>query len=779
LIVLGVRECQNSYAARIDQLIKHTEEFDHSDWVKSSLVVSANTTVAPDGTTTADTITFDASFDNISQDTGVSVQNKAFTASVWLKVASGTQTVSLYVHNTAETQSNILQCVVTTTWQRFWVIVKFTNAVVDNLIYKLIRGPGDNATAILAWGANVYRNPSDVINQVYFPYTKRVAEAAATLAVQVSRCTVTDRGNGNRCYYSRPSCQDVDNFNAGHIYETTPQMRGIREDRFCRQNAPLILPGEGVRPYLIKMDTAAQAIDAPNAVTVNERMTLEFEDDALPGVWNLRQQGDGMLVNTATGVGTFWRRWDAIYRNYGNPEGYVDRKIGYVEAGLVESGLMLRGRYLIRNFETRDNRVKLVCSDRLKLTRKSIPEKIDKDNFVFGPLTDSVTTFSIREVIEVTTPAAGITITLELMPDTAEAEKVNVTSVDLVAGTVTVQRGRWGTTAVAHSMTQIEFRQIYEFGTERVVPSQQPLGKNSVDVIIEIYRYAGLKDSEIDLVTLQSERDFWLPSSVDPGAAGTEYGTVLRRTLTDVTDCESLVREIRELNLLFLWINDDQKLTGIVFAPIRPGVTPTEVSDDANHVLGTIETDDNDEDRISRVLVAYNAPPGTSPTKAEDYLEIRIELDVDSEEREYYGEPRLRALLTPWIKPLDTATAAYFTSHILARFRHGARVFKCEVEVKDDDIKIGDFIRVNTKKIQDFHGNPTNSVMHVIRKRPIDDNRIDIECLDAGLYHRYGFWSGPAVPVYTSASASEKVYGFWGDTNGMVGSPLELGYHWW
>lgn len=796
LIVIGVRECMNSYASLVPELLQYTEQIDNAAWTKTSVTVTANNATAPDGTLTADTCVFNADNDAIDQvATGTAVTSKAFTLSVWLRVPSGSSTISIRVRNVANTQGTTKQVTVTTTWARFYVHRLFTAVPVDDVQARIIRIAGDTINGdIEVWGVNLTENESAADLESPFPYVKR-----ESTAVNASTCSIADNGNGSRCYYSRPTCQDKDNFNAGHHWDEddvtqTARDMGIREDRFCRKDAPIPIRGVIIRPYLTDAPGPAQEIDAEKALTVNERVTFEFEDDANPGIWNLRQQSEGMLVNTTTTGGTFWRRWAAIYRNYANPEGYLIRKHGFVESGAAESDFQGRGRYIIRNFETEDHKVMLVCGDRLKLTRKSIPAKISEDNVLQRFATTADTTLYVLDASEfgpVADNAAGASPDY-IVSVLVDEEKMNVTAIDLSANTLTVQRGRWGTTAAAHSRLSV-VAAIAEFGTERSTPTLAPMGKAGMDILEEIYKYAGLRSSEIDSATLQAEQDYWLPATVDT-SSGAWYGALLRRSLTKVTDVETLARQIREIYQCLLWVNDSQMLTGRLFAPVKPTDTATALTDDANLIAGSISVDDNDESRISRALVAYNLPDGEKAEEAEDFDRIRIELDVDLEEREYYGDKRLRAVLSEWLQPVplsgesilpasnaqQSQLAEYFTAHILDRFRYGARILRARLELKDDDIGLGDFVQVNTRHIQDVHGNNLNSIMQVVKKTRDKSGRwLAIECLDTGLFKRYGFFAADAAPVYGSATPQDKTSGYFTDANGMVGSPLEPGYHFW
>jgi hypothetical protein len=775
LVTIAVRECQNHYAALLPQLLTYTDDFSNAAWTATSVTVAADGATAPDGTTTADTVSFSATGDAIEQETADDLAaSTAFTGSVCLRVATGTNTVTLKILDDTDSESNTEQVTVTTTWQRFYVHCLFTGSATGAPTFQIIRTAGDDIGDVEVWRANLHANPANEDEVVRFPSVERVAEDAATVSGSVSRCNISDQGDGARCFYSRPTCQYPDGFNAGNTWEETPELQGLREIHFCRRDRPLAVPGMQILPLVTRIPVAAQEIDVEHAVTVNDRSSFEFEDDASPGVWNPRQKSRGALVNTATGQGTFWRRFRVIYRNYSNPEGYLTRRRGFVEAGVAESDYQDRGKFLIRDVRTRNRICVIECTNRLQLTRKSIPAEISDTNTLTGGAKAADTTLLVGDASEITEPPTdgSFTVTLELDPD-GTSEKVNVTARDLDSNTLTVQRGRWGTSARKHS-GGTAFREVAEFGTEAADPTDTPLGKNPIDIDIELYRYAGLTASEVDSATLESERDLWLPSDTS-----VPYGPLLRRSVTEQVDVEQLAQEIRELTMLMLWTNDSQQLTGKVFAPNPPGQTITDLTDEANFVQDSIEVDDDDETRLSRVLIAYSLPAGESGDSPGDYEKIRAELDIDSEERELYGDKRLKAILSQWIPADDTFSAAYFTAHWLWLYRNGQRRIRARLEIKDEDIQLGQIVRVTTALLQDAHGSDAPTLCYAVLKRASEDNTFSIEMLDASLPNRIGFYAPNGLSDYTSASADDKEYGYYGDDNGFVGSPLEPGYHYW
>lgn len=96
--------------------ILRSEEFDNASWIKSNLLISANSVSAPNGLMTADTITATANSGYITQNSGVFSSNLAGVASVWLKRKTGSGDVTVEVGRTIATAS-----ISTNSWTRVYV----------------------------------------------------------------------------------------------------------------------------------------------------------------------------------------------------------------------------------------------------------------------------------------------------------------------------------------------------------------------------------------------------------------------------------------------------------------------------------------------------------------------------------------------------------------------------------------------------------------------------------------------------------------------------------
>jgi hypothetical protein len=125
-------------------LLLRSQEFDNASWTKNAgATVAANVAVAPDGTNTADRISF--TNDELSRVQQVTTApSAAYAYSIWLRSESGSVTVRFG-------ESGALTAVtVTETWQRFTVIVTTTN---PNVTIRNEAAAG--AKSVLAWGAQV------------------------------------------------------------------------------------------------------------------------------------------------------------------------------------------------------------------------------------------------------------------------------------------------------------------------------------------------------------------------------------------------------------------------------------------------------------------------------------------------------------------------------------------------------------------------------------------------------------------------------------------------
>jgi hypothetical protein len=163
----GILKAGDYFQIGGQNLLQQSQDFENAAWLKdgapSGPIVTADTTAAPDGSTTADTIAFPATgaaqFSNLHQQVaGLVTVGVPYTFSIWLKASSAVQ-VTLVVRDTnlLPNQAQVLN--VTTAWQRFSLTVipqPGASTTMDAMIYA---GPSAGAVTIFAWGAQLENGP--------------------------------------------------------------------------------------------------------------------------------------------------------------------------------------------------------------------------------------------------------------------------------------------------------------------------------------------------------------------------------------------------------------------------------------------------------------------------------------------------------------------------------------------------------------------------------------------------------------------------------------------
>lgn len=139
-------------SARYNLLTK-TEQFDDAVWSKlNSASVTANSTTAPDGTLTADTLTAAFTSSLARQAIAVSV-GTTYVFSIYAKCASGTVSAMLRLEESSSPfPSTVQDITVTTEWQRFTVTRTITTSA--NVNCDVFPDVSTGNKSIFIWGAD-------------------------------------------------------------------------------------------------------------------------------------------------------------------------------------------------------------------------------------------------------------------------------------------------------------------------------------------------------------------------------------------------------------------------------------------------------------------------------------------------------------------------------------------------------------------------------------------------------------------------------------------------
>jgi hypothetical protein len=171
-----------------ENMAKYSEDFTVATWDKNggSCSVTANSTAAPDGNTTADTITAVTATPVIQQQVAGLASGGQYTFCVWGTVASGTKQVSIAIVDNAYAGylAGPTSVTLTAAWQRF----KITGTLAGGqtglwIVVRQFAGNGDNWTAgaIYLWGVCLQQG-----NDPKSGYARTWASQTASVAAGVA-----------------------------------------------------------------------------------------------------------------------------------------------------------------------------------------------------------------------------------------------------------------------------------------------------------------------------------------------------------------------------------------------------------------------------------------------------------------------------------------------------------------------------------------------------------------------------------------------------------------
>lgn len=506
--------------------------------------------------------------------------------------------------------------------------------------------------------------------------TDAVDMSGITIAGQVAgNCTALLIPGGEKCHNTISSCARTDKY-----AEDTLVLR------FCSERVRLPADGNYYFPLLETARVTPCSINpgggntSKGSIGTRAKLACTFKDgphsdaqvdpylsDRLIGA----ARYDGVAYNPFE-RSTFWRKWTA--RNLYKVNRKIVHNIGYMDADGTVSDVVTRTFY-VSGFSGPDEngRVSFEGED---LLAKIDNEKAQAPEPSSGKLSAGITsgsgslTLTPAGVGDLEYPASGYgCIGDEVVAFTRTGDTVTLTG-----------RGQFNTAADAHDAGDT-------FQLCLHISAMSP-----DDILKLLLSYAGISETEhIDSAQWDAETYSFLPRL---------YSTLIPKP----TGVYQLVSEVSEQMYLYIWLDERDNL--LKLRAVRPAEDEvvTLFTEDS---LQSLTSQEQPEQRISRVVINYGIRDYTKDLdEPTNYAVTDIIGEFGEEAPERSGSAVSKVINSRWLTSTDGAAATELGERLLARYKLPPRKLEFELDAKDRDLWVGDFVSIETVQHVDRFGVP-------------------------------------------------------------------------
>lgn len=539
----------------------------------------------------------------------------------------------------------------------------------------------------------------------------------------VGACTAAFGGGVVRkCFNSFPTCNAISAFN-----------KGVQTLRFCNATYPIkigdyipAIEGEvggaeqevniaGYRPLSGALGVRATVKVTIKDFTDRDTLTDKYWSERMSGA--AQQNGVGYDPMTR---GTFWTKFKARNPNYaGRPLRVIT---GRVSASGAFTPVTTRS-YIMQEMVGPGNsgKVTINASDILSLASndKAIAPVTSQGRLNADiDATTTTATLSPSGIGNAEYPASGFA--------TIGSEIVRFTRVN---NTLTLTRGQRGTTAATHSANDTV--QV-AFTVDRV----------RADTVIRdlLINYAKVPSSYINFAEWRAEFDRW-GSTME-----------LSTTICKPTGVAALIGEINQLGITVWWDEVAQKIRIKLNHP--PDETPVEWSDRDNII--SIEQEDNDDERATRIAFWHMQIDPTKELGKENFLRGYITVYVDGENPNFYNESRTKTIYTRWLNHGSDTAAKIITGRLLNRYKVAPTTYKVTIDAKDNP-NLADVVTLKSHVATDITGLETPVLTQVFYRKDERSGHTVVARLQWFQFSaRYGVITENSRPRYNASSEAQK-----------------------
>lgn len=543
-------------------------------------------------------------------------------------------------------------------------------------------------------------------------------------------CTASGPAAG-KCYNTRSTCQDPDNFLAG-----TPLSLFFSSGKVAEQTvsgAPYIIPS------LVSVSTSPTKINLagsnPDAEGLGNRAlcSLVFQDhthtDRRVDPYVAGRGFDGLTR------GTFWTKWIARNRYRQNIEFVLYE--GYAGQAL---SAMSQKLYFFDNIQGPNDggRITVQGKDVLaRLEERKAQAPKASPGVLYANITNSATSFEVTRALVADYPASGtVRIDSEIMTYAAVATSTN--GIEFTG----VVRGTDGSIAATHNF-------------DATVQECLRIDNMRVDDALELLQetYGGITAARLDLAGWTSEVDtylsFWR----------------LTDLITVPTAVTELVSDIQIQALVNCWWHE--KLGKVQLKAVR-GVDdePPLLTAESHIISGSFALTEKPQERLSQVWVYYNRRDKvSSKTDAANYSSAFVL--ANPVEEELYDEPSIRKIYANFLT--SEALAGTVASKLLIRYVHTPSQVQFKLDAKDRSIWVGDTVKISHPNDVDEFGARRIRQWAIISAEEVEHGEtVEYVAEDTTLYGKIYYIMASGTADYPGAALAPFKSGYIGNSAGLL-----------
>jgi len=543
----------------------------------------------------------------------------------------------------------------------------------------------------------------------------------------VGACTATGSGDA-KCFNTYKYCKDTANYN-----------KSTKDYEFSSADVPIAKLGfQGPRPYIEEIEYLPTEIRDNLTITGKTYITMYDEPDTDIGIdpyyWG----------RTDHSQSTFWKK--LIARN----PNYIGRRIRIYHGftGLDKTDYVQKFEGVLESIIfNNDGTVTIEAGDLLKsLEDVTIPT--ETDCALNTDIDESTTSIPVNK------PA-----NLESSGYFIVGEEIIYYSGITGFACDGIVRGCFNTTPAAHNLEDA-IQQVKYYSP------QSPYDLISTLLITD----SAISSSFVDTTALTALRALDL------------YMVKFSAIITKPMNARELLFEIIDLCDCKCWVGEDLKITFAKNLPNYPGREYATITDANNIIIDSDGVDPNIDSRISRITMYWEKDAVGAEDDSAYYARKNQEKDTVGEGVNMYNSIKEKVIWCRWLRHdyMDEDLVIRYVSNLLKRmlrlYKDPMPLYSFSVEMKDNAIKTGSFVRIDTDKIVDRLGaSLSGKVFQVVKRSAIKNGRIDMTVLQYPV-KKICFTAANTVPVYTSATTAEKESGFFTETNGEMSNGDE-GYY--